>query len=386
MRESAGRMRWISVALVAGCGLGAGAGAGAADASWHPRAYAPPHGRAFHGVSGTVGKERDFQRFRHWVGAHPAVMQDFFPWGTSLKKGALPLWHRTSTRGMLSLTTKLGDREVIRPGEVAHGRGDRYIVKLNHQIAGHRRQVVYIRLFPEMNGHWNPYCAYNADGSARGHGHSTKSFRRAWRRFATIIRGGSVAGINARLHRLGMPNLQRRVGRRLPHPKVAMVWNPQTIGSPAVSGNAPGRYWPGRHYVDWVGADIYAKFPNFKGLNRLYRNYPRKPFLIGEWSPWDYDSPGFVKRLFGWARRHHRVRLLVYYQAFGATNPHHIENYPAAESMLEQELNGRRYDPFAPGTNRPPPEPPSGGVPVPKSYSSPPTPERAAAVDTDLAR
>ena len=44
------------------------------------------------------------------------------------------------------------------------GHGDRYILKLNQSIA-RSKQVVYIRLFPEMNGYWNPYSAYNADGS-----------------------------------------------------------------------------------------------------------------------------------------------------------------------------------------------------------------------------
>ncbi len=266
-----------------------------ASAGWHPRSYEPPHGRAFHGVSGTVGKERDFQRFRGWVGAHPAVLQAFFPWGTSLTHGALPLWHRTSTRGMLSLGTRIGDREIIRPGQIARGHGDGYIVRLNRSIAAHSHQVVYIRLMAEMNGSWNAYCAYNADGSARGHGHSTRSFRRAWRRFTLIIRGGNVARINARLRAMDMPAVRAKgVGRRLPHPKVAMVWNPQTIGSPAVSGNAPRRYWPGRRYVDWVGADIYSKFasPGIRAaLSRFYADYRGLPFEIGEYSPWDAD-PG----------------------------------------------------------------------------------------------
>ena len=30
---------------------------------------------------------------------------------------------------------------------------------------------------PEMNGHWNPYCAYNANGSRRGGDHATSDFQ-----------------------------------------------------------------------------------------------------------------------------------------------------------------------------------------------------------------
>ena len=50
-------------------------------------------------------------------------MEDFFPWGTALTR-ALPLWRRTQTRGMLSLTTRLGSGELIRPGQIANGNAD----------------------------------------------------------------------------------------------------------------------------------------------------------------------------------------------------------------------------------------------------------------------
>ena len=33
-----------------------------------------------------------------------------------------------------------------------------------------------------MNGHWNPYSAYNEDGTSRGPDHSTAAFRKAFAR------------------------------------------------------------------------------------------------------------------------------------------------------------------------------------------------------------
>ena len=39
-------------------------------------------------------------------------------------------------------------------------------------------QTVYIRLMAEMNGHWNAYSAFNADGSPRRNGHSTRWYPR----------------------------------------------------------------------------------------------------------------------------------------------------------------------------------------------------------------
>ena len=140
-------------------------------------------------------------------------------------------------------------------------------------------QTVYIRLMAEMNGHWNAYSAFNADGSARRHGHSARWYRLAWRRFTLIVRGGSRDKINRKLMRHGAaadpPGEVRRTTRsttggpdgiplpipeQMPQPRVAMMWVPQSFGSPNIRGNQPGDYWPGGEYVDWVGLDIYSKF------------------------------------------------------------------------------------------------------------------------------
>ena len=78
------------------------------------------------------------------------------------------------------------------------------------------------------------------------------------------------------------------------------MWVPQTIGSPALGANKPGRYWPGGGYVDWIGADIYSKFATpgiwaaFKRFYSHWRNPQRHhwPFVVGEYSPWDNDYHG----------------------------------------------------------------------------------------------
>ena len=109
-------------------------------------AFRPPHHRIFHGVSDT-GHVRDYRTFRHRVRAHSALLEDFYHWDTPLTTGALQRWHQTRTRGVLSLSTAPGGGpERITPRQIAHGHGDRYILKLNQSIA-HSKQVVYIRLF-----------------------------------------------------------------------------------------------------------------------------------------------------------------------------------------------------------------------------------------------
>src|SRR5690606_13713719 len=119
--------------------------------------------------------------------------------------------------------------------------------------------------------------------------------------------------------------------------------------SPRVKGNRPAYYWPGARYVDWVGTDVYAKYSNatmWRALNRFYRAYPRKPFVIGEYSPWDADPGGaFVKRLFNWSRKHRRTRMLIYYRSVNPTNVFNLQFHPDAQEYLRSELQKPRYAP-----------------------------------------
>jgi hypothetical protein len=332
-------------------------------------AFVPPHHGIFHGVTDT-GSVRDFHVFNHRVGAHSALLESFGRWGGQHLGAGLHRWHVTHTRGVLSLSTAPGGQpETISPGQIARGLGDRYILSLGRRIA-RSGQVVYIRLFPEMNGYWNPYSAFNADGSSRGASHTTNAFRNAWRRIVMIVRGGHRRSINHRLAKLGMPRIyrassnddpiyqMRHVPETLPRPDVAFMWVPQTIGSPPLRANEPGRYWPGGGYVDWIGADIYSKFAtpgiwaSFKRFYSHFRN-PRRhhwPFVVGEYSPWDNDYHGaFTRRLFNWALHRRRVRALVYYRSVTPNNAFDINHWPMARTVLRGKLDNRRFKPYAPG-------------------------------------
>jgi hypothetical protein len=325
----------------------------ALPASAPAKAYTPPKKKVFHGVRETGDVDR-WMRWATALRAHPAVMQTFHTWGTRPTM-AMERWTAARARGMISVSTATGgEPEVIDVYQIAHGRGDGYPLWLNHDLSSWGRPT-YIRLMAEMNGHWNPYCAFNSDGSSRGAHHSTHWFRQAWRRFALIVRGGSTASINRRLNRLDMPPIEargpykdRELPASLPRPKVALMWVPQTEGSPNLSSNGPDDYWPGRKYTDWVGLDMYSIYPNFDGFNRFYRAYRRKPFVVGEYGLWGEDNPGYVKRLFGWSRRHSRTRLLVYYEDVTEQNPFQIWRHPASQRTLRRILNRKRYPQFAP--------------------------------------
>jgi len=326
--------------------------------------YAPPSNKIWHGVSDT-GNVDDFRKFNHQVRAHSALNEVFFHWGVPLSTGALQRWEKTDSRGILSLSTAPGGgEEVITPRQLAEGRSDHYALRLRQSI-NISRQVVYIRPFGEMNLHLNPYSAFNADGSPRP-GHSTKDFKRAWKRLVLIVRGGKRNVINNKLRRLGMPRIHRANGNSAPiydrldvkeylePPKVAFVWTPLTRGSPNVPGNKPNDYFPGRKYVDWVGTDVYSKFANstlWRNLNRFFNHKRGYPFMLGEYSAWDNDFDGeFMRRIHEWARDRNRVRALVYFRSVDPDNAFNIQHYPGAKSALRKILNRDRYATHAPNT------------------------------------
>lgn len=341
--------------------------------------YAPPDGQAYHGVSDT-GEIADFDLFSQQVGAHPAVLQAFFHWRVPLTTGALYRWGATDTRGVLSLSTATGaGEEVITPRQIAKGADDRYMLRMASTIA-ETGQTVYIRLMAEMNGHWNAYSAYNADGSLRRNGHGTRWYKRAWRRFTLILRGGPRAEVNRKLVRMGLPRLLQAtsqsdpvydggpegiplpVPQQLPQPRVAMMWVPQSFGSPNIAGNQPADYWPGGKYVDWVGIDIYSKFAGaFDEGKAFFEKYDKWPFVIGEYGPWDNDTGGsFTGSLMRWIETHDRVKMAIYYRGVDPANEYNLQFYPGAQKALRNHMRKRRWVEYAPGVRQlvdpPPPD------------------------------
>jgi hypothetical protein len=335
--------------------------------------YAPPGNRIFTGVSDT-GRKQDYFDFAAQANQHVPVMQSFEVWGR-WSKDARQLWKRTETRGMLSISTSpcYECKEVISPRQIRRGRGDGYLLKLNRELGDWDRPT-YIRLLPEMNGYWNPYAAFDSDGDSRGPDHRTSQFRKAWQRAVLIVRGGKLKRINRKLRHIGMPPVRRKAHppKKLATPPVAFLWVPQTAGSPNTAANAPRKYWPGAKYVDWVGADIYGKFPNFTGLEGFYDDFKRKPFVIGEWAPWDVDDPGFTEALFHWVEHHRRARMMIYFQGFGDPNPFQIQAYPKSAEMMRKQMRNPRYIDRAGDTHKPAGDGHSrfgpDGVPMPREW------------------
>jgi hypothetical protein len=334
----------IVLAVAAACLALVPAAAQGAASPASPRAAAnpllPPPGKVFSGMSG--GESASL--FQRQTGNHPAVFgffTKFYGANEFIFRGA----ERADSRLMLHISTQdgYGTREVVTPRGIANGEGDRYLVGLDRRIAQFGRPT-YIRLMAEMNQANNGYSAFDRSGRSRGPAHSTKAFKQAWRRATLILRGGDTATIDAELHALHLPPV-RTAASELPNPQVAMVWVPQTRGTPDIPANMPRAYWPGSRYVDWVGTDFYSRFPNFHWLDDFYRSFAGKPFVFGEWALWGRDDPGFVTRLFGWIHSHPRVRMALYNQGARTDGPFRLNRYPRSKVALRNALAHRRFVP-----------------------------------------
>jgi hypothetical protein len=304
--------------------------------------YLPPPDKVFAGMSGG-----GLSGFESVAGKHSPVLQSFAAWD-AVGTGYLTTARHDHARSMVHISTKsMSGHEAITPRGIAMGRGDAHLLYLNRTMA-ESDQVVYVRLMAEMNGSWNPYSAYNPNGTLRDRSHSSGNFKQAWRRVVLVLRGGDVAQLNARLRKLRMLPV-RGVSGALPTPKVSFVWDPEVWGDPNVPGNAARAYWPGSAFVDWVGTDFYSKFPNYRGLNVFYNAFRGKPFAFGEWALWGHDDPAFVRSLFSWIRAHKRVRMVMYNQGTDISrSPFVLAHYPLSAAALRAQLASPLFAPVAP--------------------------------------
>jgi hypothetical protein len=357
-------MRAARAALAA---LAAAALLGASPAPAPAFTLVPPKPNAFFGVSDR-GTTEEFNEFVELAGKHPALLETFHPWGNSLNQ-AYERWRETATRPILHIST-IDDQtltELITPQQIALGGGDNYLLQVNGFLAK-RGLPAYIRPLGEPNRCLNAWSAVNCDGSQKGGEHTTGWYKQAFRRIATIVRGGASAEqINATLAEIGLPPLNRTKGPNptsLPLAPVSIIWAPLPAGSPRSKGNFPGNYWPGARWIDWVGTDFYSQYPHWRDLNRFYsaKRWRRKPFALAEWAVAEEDDPRFVKQLVAWIVKRPRVRMFVYYRGFGETgNPYQLGLYPRTTNTLRLKIRRPtflEYADYNAGTLPPLPPPP----------------------------
>jgi len=257
------------------------------------------HGATQLGIFGNI------DRFQSLTGQQSQVGHVIVGWGQSTFDQIWP------TLGPLPMLGFDNGKGTITMQALARGAGDSYLLAMSESARSLGR-LVYIRPLGEMNGHWNAYCAYNQNGSPRGAGYSTASFRKAFARIYLIMHGGPT--VNARLRALRLPLVRDEIPA---NPLVQVVWNPQGYGSPDLPGNSAEAYYPGDKYVDVVGDDLYdiggkAEWP---AAERLYGAHPSKPFAFPEWGLWGLDDPAFVQQMATFVKTHRRTKLIAYFNA-----------------------------------------------------------------------
>jgi glycosyl hydrolase family 26 len=268
--------------------------------------------------------------------SHP-IKHVIVAWGQGQQWGSpfSALLRSLGTIPMLGLSAKSAGGEIT-AAQVARGAGDAYLAALNQAIDEYG-SLVYVRPFPEMDGYWNVYCAFNENGSARSPAHSTANFRKAFARVHLLLHGGTKQALDQRLRRLGLPGVAGDLPA-IPKSRLRIVWNPLGWAIPKVPGNAPENYYPGDAYVDVVGGDVY-KTPSNVGhmtaLEALYKTHSNKPFSIPEWGLERVDDPDFVARLAEFVRAHRRTEAVV---LFSRPGPYDLRTKPRALAAYRAQI------------------------------------------------
>ncbi len=326
----------------------------------------PSPGETFFGLTDS-GVASQFTEFTELVGKHPAVIETFRPWGANLS-GSIKRWQNAEARPVLHISTADPNdgQQIITPRGIALGKGDDYLISLNQLFAA-RGMRAYLRPLGEPNRCLNAYAAYDCAGQPKAGYQTPYWYRQAFRRMYIVLHGGgTLATIDERLAGAGLPPLSSQSGEPpsgLPAAPIVVIWSPLPAGSPEVPQNLPGRFYPGPGYVDWVGTDFYSAYPDWKALTSLYSRFANKPFTLTEWGLDGGDNSTFVKRLFAWAQRHPRCRMLIYYQDFGASNSFRLQNYPASLAVVRRRLSSPSFPAYAFEPPQPPPPPPGGVSP-----------------------
>jgi hypothetical protein len=298
--------------------------------------YLPPSGKVFHGVAAGYS----VSDFRARTGRAPEIWSHFVVFGGSYGY-AIHDDQRVGARLMLAINTAKSQNTsgVISPGQIARGRGDGYLIRLNGSLAA-LGQPSYIRFLAEMNNCHVAWSSHDCSGAARDADHSAGRYKQAFRRAYLVLHGGPVAQIDSSLRALGMPAL-RSSRTTLPSAQVAMMWSPMTGGSPMIAALDPGVFWPGRKWVDWVATSFYSRFPNFRWLDPFYKRFAqdqRLPFAFGEWAMWGSDSASFASELYGWVHTHKRARMMIYNQGDNPDGPFRLKRFPSAARVIRRAL------------------------------------------------
>jgi mannan endo-1,4-beta-mannosidase len=192
---------------------------------------------------------------------------------------------------------------------IAAGKYDAYLTSYAEAVADYGRGVI-IGFGHEMNGPWYSW----------GYGRTSPStFIQAWRHIVTLFRAQGADNV---------------------------TWLWSVSKSSAQTGN-PANWWPGSHYVTWVGIDGYYYKPGdtfasvFEPTIRLIRQFTSKPVILGETAVGpDAGRARGIQNLFT-GLREQRDLGFVWFDKSQHHGIYHqdwrLEDSPAAEAEFKKE-------------------------------------------------
>jgi hypothetical protein len=165
----------------------------------------------------------------------------------------------------------------------------------------------------EMNNRINFY-SYERKPDAS---HHPSQYRLAFCRIHTLLHGGTLAQINAKLRRLGLPPTNEDLPVN-PYPsRLRVIWNP-LAGIEGGAGPPAQRYFPGNGCTDMIGNDMFSSSVgggSWAANERLYNAHPSKPYSFPEWGLEGVDDANFIAKLCAFIRTHRRTEMAAYYES-----------------------------------------------------------------------
>ncbi|MDD4776016.1 MAG: glycosyl hydrolase [Syntrophomonas sp.] len=212
-----------------------------------------------------------------------------------------------------------GLSSVIIPN-IVNGEFDAYLAEWARQVKAVENPI-FVRFANEMNGDWDPWCAwfYSKDADL---------YIQAWQRIHRIFQ------------EQGADN-------------AIFVWNPHDRAFPDFKWNRAELYYPGADYVDWVGLTGYNNGTGFAGetwrdFNAIYypvytdylRRYPGKPLIITEFacSELGGDKAAWIQQAMNYLRTYPYIRIAVWYDQTDRNRLYRIDSSPAAKEAFRQGL------------------------------------------------
>jgi len=255
--------------------------------------------------AGVPGSYKLTERFASAIGRQPNVVMYFSGWGDPFQAS----FARTALRHRAVPFVEM-EPATVSMASIAAGHQDGYLRSYAQAVRDFGHPVM-IGFAHEMNGNWYPW----------GWTHTRpKVFIRAWRHVVTIFRQG------------GADN-------------VTWLW----IINGLAPGEAPIRdWWPGSHYVSWVGMDCYYDVPAqtfatvFQPTLAAIHKFTHKPVLITETAVGQVAGQAAkIPGLFAGIRARHLMGLVWFDQAQHSGIYHQdwqLEGHKAAVAAFRKEV------------------------------------------------